>query len=76
MKMRNLSRLTAAANRLSAIDDFNFILKQIGALGFKVRITVPSGSARQVDKATRRMINFMIERGENVTLPDGWSKGK
>ena len=73
--MRNLLRLSAAANRLAAAQDFKFVYDQLQEKGHNPPVDWGKGrySARLIDKWTRSLITWAKENGIEITLPEGWT---
>lgn len=73
---RNLNRLNAAANRMAAINDLRFVYDQLVKQGHQPKLVWrENDSAKQIDRATRVMINWAREQGIEITLPEGWKSG-
>lgn len=72
---RNLNRLNAAANRMQAHHDFMWVFAQVKR--YDPPVTYPEGSsAKVIDKGTRALIDWALDHGIEISLPDGWESSQ
>lgn len=72
---KNLNRITWAAQFQQASKDWQFVYDQLKDQVRTLPMSVNYGkdsTIKQIDRATRAMIEFAKAQGIEITLPDGW----